>query len=77
VEAAEALEEARLAVERIVIPHSTPVELLPRPPHIRAAQEALVASYRLTSAVAGAGPAARLRILPEYTKAAPGATQGA
>jgi hypothetical protein len=71
VEAAEALEEARLAVERIVIPQATPVELLPRPPHIRAAQEALVASYRLTSAVAGAGSAARLRILPEYTKAAP------
>ena len=31
----EALEEARLAVEQIVIPKSQPVELLPRSPKIR------------------------------------------
>ena len=58
------MEEVRLAVERMVIPRGTAVELLPRPPHIRVAQEALVATYRLTSVVAGAGAGARLRVLP-------------
>jgi stage III sporulation protein SpoIIIAA len=71
VDAADALEEARLAVEQIVIPRNTPVELLPRAPHIRAAQEALVASYRLTTATAGVGAAARLRILPDYAPPPP------
>jgi hypothetical protein len=63
----DALEECRLAVEQIVIPRGTPVELLPRAPHIRSAQEALVASYRLSTATAGSGSAARLRILPNYS----------
>jgi hypothetical protein len=71
VDAADALEEARLAVEQIVIPRGTPVELLPRAPHVRQQQQALVASYRLATATAGEGAAARLRILPEYTAAPP------
>lgn len=62
----DALEEARLACERVVIPNRQPVELLPRPAGIRDAQEALVASYQLVAETAGSGAAARLRILPEY-----------
>jgi hypothetical protein len=62
----DALEEARLAVERVVIPQRQPVELLPRPAGIRDAQEALIATYQLVTEVTGAGSATRLRILPEY-----------
>ena len=60
----EALEEARLAVEQIVIPKSQPVELLPRSPKIRKMQHELAEHYRLKSLSFGNEPNRRLRIYP-------------
>ena len=60
----EALEEARLAVEQLVLPKGQPVELLPRPAHIRKMQHELVEHYRLNSASFGEEPNRRLRIYP-------------
>ncbi len=60
----EALEEARLAVEQIVIPKGQPVELLPRSPKVRKMQHELVEHYRLKSASFGEEPNRRLRIYP-------------
>jgi stage III sporulation protein SpoIIIAA len=60
----EALEEARLAVEQIVIPTGQPVELLPRSPKIRKMQHELVEHYRLQSDSFGEEPNRRLRIFP-------------
>lgn len=71
-ELADALEECRAAVEKIVIPKQQAVELLPRPPAVIARQVALAQSYRLITEQVGASSAsARLRILPEYDVAAP------
>ncbi|MEM9539902.1 MAG: R3H domain-containing nucleic acid-binding protein [Cyanobacteria bacterium P01_E01_bin.42] len=60
----EALEEARLAVENIVIPKGQPVELLPRSPKVRKMQHELVEHYRLQSDSFGEEPNRRLRIYP-------------
>lgn len=60
----EALEEARLAVEQIVIPRQQPVELLPRSPKVRKMQHELVEHYRLQSDSFGEEPNRRLRIYP-------------
>jgi hypothetical protein len=60
----EALEEARLAVEQIVIPSGQPVELLPRSPKVRKMQHELVEHYRLHSDSFGEEPNRRLRIYP-------------
>jgi stage III sporulation protein SpoIIIAA len=60
----EALEEARLAVEQIVIPKGQPVELLPRSGHIRKMQHELAEHYRLKSLSCGEEPNRRLRIYP-------------
>jgi hypothetical protein len=60
----EALEEARLAVEQIVIPTGQPVELLPRSPKVRKMQHELVEHYRLHSDSFGEEPNRRLRIYP-------------
>ncbi len=60
----EALEEARLAVEQVVIPQGQPVELLPRPAGIRKIQHELVEHYRLESRSFGEEPNRRLRIYP-------------
>jgi len=59
-----ALEEARLAVEQIVIPKRQPVELLPRSAKVRQMQHELVEHYRLTSDSFGSEPNRRLRIYP-------------
>lgn len=61
----EALEEARLAVEQIVIPKSQPVELLPRSSTIRRMQHELVEHYHLKSTSFGSEPNRRLRIFPD------------
>jgi hypothetical protein len=45
----DALEEARLAVEQIVIPKGQPVELLPCSAKVRKMQHELVEHYRLKS----------------------------
>jgi stage III sporulation protein SpoIIIAA len=60
----EALEEARLAVEQIVIPKGQPVELLPRSATIRKMQHELVEHYHLKSRSFGEEPNRRLRIYP-------------
>lgn len=60
----EALEEARLAVEQIVIPKGQPVELLPRSSNVRKMQHELIEHYRLRSASFGDEPNRRLRIYP-------------
>lgn len=60
----EALEEARLAVEQIVIPKGQPVELLPRSAIVRKMQHELVEHYRLKSRSFGEEPNRRLRIYP-------------
>lgn len=60
----EALEEARLAVEQIVIPKGLPVELLPRSAKVRKMQHELVEHYRLKSCSFGDEPNRRLRIYP-------------
>lgn len=60
----EALEEARLAVEQIVLPKGQPVELLPRSATIRKMQHELVEHYRLKSSSFGDEPNRRLRIYP-------------
>ena len=60
----EALEEARLAVEQIVIPKGQPVELLPRPAKVRRMQHELAEHYRLHSDSFGEEPNRRLRIYP-------------
>ncbi|ELR98692.1 R3H domain-containing nucleic acid-binding protein [Gloeocapsa sp. PCC 73106] len=60
----EALEEARLAVEQIVIPRQQPVELLPRSPKVRKMQHELVEHYHLQSDSFGEEPNRRLRIYP-------------
>ena len=60
----EALEEARLAVEQIVIPRGQPVELLPRSAGVRKMQHELIEHYRLQSRSFGDEPNRRLRIYP-------------
>ena len=60
----EALEEARLAVEQIVIPQGQPVELLPRSAKVRKMQHELIEHYRLKSDSFGDEPNRRLRIYP-------------
>jgi hypothetical protein len=60
----DALEEARLAVEQIVIPLGQPVELLPRDAKGRQMQHELVEHYRLKSLSFGNEPNRRLRIYP-------------
>ena len=60
----DALEEARLAVEQVVIPKGQPVELLPRAAHVRKMQHEFVEHYHLQSSSFGAEPNRRLRIYP-------------
>ena len=59
-----ALEECRLAVERVVLPDGRPVELLPRDAAVRELQAELVERYGLRSASFGRGPMQRLRVFP-------------
>ncbi|KAL4421440.1 hypothetical protein ABPG75_010731 [Micractinium tetrahymenae] len=60
----DALEEARLAAEQIVIPRCQPVELLPRDPRDIEAQIDLVQGQGLAYEVVGAADSLRLRVLP-------------
>ena len=64
----DALEEVRMAVEQLVIPHREPVELLPRSNRIIAMQQALVDTYSLSHSAIGEGNERRLRIEYEYNK---------
>lgn len=58
------LQEARLAIEQVVIPKGEPVELLPRPFHIMLLQRELIWEYKLQSIKVGTESEMRLRILP-------------
>jgi stage III sporulation protein SpoIIIAA/predicted RNA-binding protein Jag len=60
----DALEEARLAVEQVVIPKGQPVELLPRSASVRKLQHEFIEHYRLKSSSFGTEPNRRLRIYP-------------
>ncbi|KAL6647300.1 hypothetical protein ACP70R_014737 [Stipagrostis hirtigluma subsp. patula] len=60
----DALEEARLAIEYIVIPGGEPVELLPRCSEIVARQLELVESYQLLAETFETDSNSRLQILP-------------
>ncbi|MCL7042249.1 hypothetical protein MKW94_016285 [Papaver nudicaule] len=60
----DALEEARLAIEQVVIPKGEPVELLPRSFHIMSLQMNLALEYQLQSERVGKDSNAHLRILP-------------
>ncbi|PSR96392.1 P-loop containing nucleoside triphosphate hydrolase protein [Actinidia chinensis var. chinensis] len=63
----DALEEARIAIEQVVIPKGEPVELLPRPSNIMLLQKELIRKYKLQSERVGAELEERLRILPFQT----------
>jgi len=75
-EETDALEEARLAIEQVVIPKGVSVQLLPRPASIISSQVDLVESFSLKWEVVGQEPNSRVRILPHFTAAeATGAKQ--
>jgi hypothetical protein len=59
-----ALEECRLAVERVVLAQGQPVELLPRTETVRQQQAELAGHYRLRTAEFGHGDQRRLRVFP-------------
>ncbi len=59
-----ALEECRLAVERVVLAQGQPVELLPRSAAVRLQQAELAERYRLRSAEFGHGDQRRVRVFP-------------
>nr|XP_009404496.1 PREDICTED: uncharacterized protein ycf45 isoform X2 [Musa acuminata subsp. malaccensis] len=63
-EMVDALEEARLAIEQIVIPRGKSVQLLPRPPHIIPVQIDLIKKYKLKWEMVGQEPGVYLRIFP-------------
>lgn len=76
-EKTDALEEARLAIEHIVIPRGEPVELLPRSASIIYLQMELVKKYHLQSQKVGKEPNVRLHILPLHAAGKDeGITQG-
>jgi DNA polymerase III delta prime subunit len=64
----DALEEVRMAVEQLVIPHRESVELLPRSARIIEMQQALVDTYMLNHSAVGEGTERRLRIEYEYRR---------
>lgn len=63
-EKTDALEEARIAIEQVVIPKGEPVELLPRPSNIMLLQKDLIRKYKLQAQRVGSEVDVRLRILP-------------
>jgi len=58
------VQEARLAIEQVVIPKGESVQLLPRPSSIISSQVDLVESFSLQWEVIGQEPNAYVRILP-------------
>ncbi|URE08751.1 AAA domain (dynein-related subfamily) [Musa troglodytarum] len=63
-EMVDALEEARLAIEQIVIPQGKSVQLLPRPPRIIPVQIDLIKKHKLKWEMVGQEPGVHLRIFP-------------
>ncbi|KAJ4726405.1 P-loop containing nucleoside triphosphate hydrolases superfamily protein [Melia azedarach] len=64
----DALEEARVAIEQVVIPKGETAELLPRPSYILSLQIELIRKYQLQYERVGKEPEARLHILPLQAK---------
>ncbi|XP_044474402.1 protein SEEDLING PLASTID DEVELOPMENT 1-like isoform X2 [Mangifera indica] len=64
----DALEEARIAIEQVVIPKGQAVELLPRPSYILSLQMDLIRKYQLQFKRVSKEPQERLRILPFQSK---------
>ena len=63
----DALEEVRMAVEQLVIPHQEPVELLPRDERLLKMQADLITEeYRLQHEECGEGSSRRIKILHTY-----------
>ena len=58
------LEEARLAIEEIVIPKGIPIDLFPRTSRLRKQQHELVSHYQLRGVSVGKDQNRRLRIKP-------------
>ena len=59
------LEEARLAIEEVVIPNSVAVDLFPRTSALRKQQHELIDHYQLKGITVGKEKNKRLRILPK------------
>ncbi|KAL6202151.1 hypothetical protein ACLB2K_025862 [Fragaria x ananassa] len=66
-EKVDALEEARIAIEQVVIPKGEPVDLLPRPSRIMSLQIDLIRKYKLEAERIGREADVHLRILPFHT----------
>ncbi|KZV20221.1 hypothetical protein F511_01078 [Dorcoceras hygrometricum] len=64
----DALEEARIAIEQVVIPKGEPVDLLPRPSNILLLQKDLIRKYKLPSERVESETGVRMRILPLQSK---------
>lgn len=60
------VQEARLAIEQVVIPKGESVQLLPRPSSIISSQVDLIESFSLQWEVIGQEPNAYVRILPHF-----------
>jgi len=60
------LEEARLVIEKIVIPKNIGVDLFPRNSETRKQQHELISHYQLLSLTVGQKKSRRLRILPSW-----------
>jgi hypothetical protein len=60
-------QEARLAIEQVVIPKGESVQLLPRPSNIVSSQVDFIESFNLKWEVVVEEPNAYVRILPQFT----------
>ena len=56
------LEEARLAIEEVVIPNNLTIDLFPRNSELRKQQHELISHYQLKSVSVGKGQSRRIRI---------------
>ncbi|MBC7545707.1 MAG: AAA family ATPase [Candidatus Sericytochromatia bacterium] len=63
---AEALEEARVAIEQVAV-NNQPIDLPPRDAAIRRQQEQLIGQYHLRAEAIGVDPGRRLRVFPRGT----------
>lgn len=64
----DALEEARIAIEQVVIPKGESIELLPRPSNVMSLQMDLIQKYQLEAERIGTESDVRLRILPHRSR---------
>nr|XP_023879782.1 uncharacterized protein ycf45 [Quercus suber] len=64
----DALEEARIAIEQVVIPKGESIELLPRPSNVMSLQMDLIQKYQLEAERIGTELDVRLRILPHRSR---------